>query len=205
MTTGGALFTVTTLVAAANEILEFGGFSPVNPSASNTWSATSTRVYEDAYSIVCVAVYETWADLSSRWTEDQSNLVGLISEHFGRNDAKAWDGYLVLLTPSVVPTHERLRAISIQRNTLHLRKLFAGGDELRSIKDVRRVLLPLLPLEDDYEDEELPNVLGTLPTILSKHGVDKEAAHVAIAAFREQRSIIADVHDLMTKRKGSLS
>ncbi len=208
MTMGSASFTVTSLLAAAAEVLEGASFETVAPSKTGYWRATAARVYEDAYSIVCVTVYETWGELSSRWVEDQANLVDLISKHFGRNDAKAWDGYLVLLTPSVVPSHERLRAISIQRNTLHVRKLFADGDELGSIGDVRRVLLPLLPLlplEKHYGDEESPNVLGTLPSLLSEHGVDEEAAHVAIASFREQRSIIADVHELMTKRKGNQS
>ena len=205
MKTGGSSFTVTSLLAVAAELLEGASFKSVAPSETGNWRATATRVYEDPYCIVCVAVYETWGELSLRWVEDQAKLVDLISEHFGRNDAKAWDGYLVLLTPSVVPTHERLRAISIQRNTLHVRKLFADGDQLRSTNDVRRVLLPLLPLEEHYGHEESPNVLGTLPALLSKRGVEEEAVHVAIAAFREQRPIVADVHELMTKKKGDPS
>ena len=204
MTMSSAPFTVTNLLAAAAEILEGAGFQAVNPSSSNAWRATASRVYEDAYSIVCVAVYETWADLSSRWIEDQSHLVGLISEFFAQTEAKAWDGYLVLLTPSVVPTTDRLSAIGIQRNTLYLRKLLADGGELRTVNDVRRVLLPLLPLEKQ-EQEEGRGVLDALPSLLSSHGVDKEAARVAIEAFREQRPIIPEIHELMTKRRGHQS
>ena len=204
MTTSSAPFTVTSLLAAAAEILEGAGFKAVDLSASNAWRATASRVYEDAYSIVCVAVYETWADLSSRWIDDQSRLVGLISEFFAQTEAKAWDGYLVLLTPSVVPTTDRLSAIGIQRNTLYLRKLLADGGELRTVNDVRRVLLPLLPLVlplEKQEQEEGRGVLDALPSLLSSHGVDKEAARVAIEAFREQRPIIPEIHELVTKRR----
>ena len=184
MTTRNTAFTVTSLIAAATGILADAGFNPAQQSAKESWRATVARVYEDPYSVVCVAVYETWAELSSAWAEDQANLVALISTHFARNEAKAWDGYLVLLTPSVVPTNERLTAINIQRNTLHLRKLLAGGEELRSVSAVRRALLPLLPLEEHVALESR-GVLDTLPSLLADRGVDEEAVQVAIAAFRE--------------------
>ena len=201
MTTSSTPFTVTSLVAAAADVLEGAGFDAAQQSATGTWRATAARVYEDAYSIVCVAVYETWAELSSGWTEDQANLVALISQHFARTEAKAWDGYLVLLTPSVVPATERLTSINIQRNTLHLRKLFADGEELRSLSAVRRALLPLLPLEE-HDALEPRSVLDTLPPLLADRGVDEEAAHVAIAAFRDQRPILAEVHEFLTGRRG---
>ena len=191
---------VTTLSAAAARVLEDAGFKVAKPSAVSAWEAPATRVYEDAYSIVCVAVYETWAELSSRWIEDQAILVDLISNHFARTEAKAWDGYLVLLTPSVVPATDRLDAISIQRNTLHVRKLFADGDELRSIDAVRRTLLPLLPLEE-HGALEPRNILDTLPSLLASHGIDEEAVKVAIAAFRDQRPIIAEIHAFMTNKR----
>ena len=201
MTTSSTQFTVTSLVAAAAEVLEGAGFKAVEPSITSTWRATATRVYEDAYSVVCVAVYETWTDLSARWVEDQATLVNLISEYFARSEPKAWDGYLVLLTPSVVRQIDRQNANSIERNTLHLRKLFADGEELQSISDVRRTLLPLLPLEE-YDALVPRNVLDTLPRLLGSHGVDEEAAQVAIGAFREQRPIIAAIHAFMTQERG---
>lgn len=201
MTTSSTPFTVTSLVAAAAEVLESAGFKAVSPSITSAWRATATRVYEDAYSVVCVAVYETWTDLSARWVEDQATLVNLISEYFVRSEPKAWDGYLVLLTPSVVRQIDRLNANSIERNTLHLRKLFADGEELQSISDVRRTLLPLLPLEE-YDALVPRNVLDTLPRLLGSHGVDEEAAQVAIRAFREQRPIISEIHAFMTQERG---
>ena len=150
--------------------------------------------------IVCVAVYETWAHLSSRWREDQENLVELISRNFLRSDAKAWEGYLALFTPSYVPASDRLAAVDIQRNTRRVRKLFADGDELRLVGSIRRVLLPLLPLEE--QDALQPrNLLDSLPPIIAKHGVDAEVAQLAISAFREQRSIAAEIHSLISRRR----
>ena len=198
MTSGDSQFTVTTLVAAASEILEGAGFKVVNASATGTWRATEARVYEDAFCIVCIAVYETWKDLWSLWADDQATLVGLISKHFSRTDAKAWDGYLVLLTPSVVPTAARHDAVAVQRNTVHVRKLFGSGDELQTVDAVRRTLLPLLPLEGDQALQQW-NVLDNLPPVLARHGVDEAASQVAITAFREQRSIIEEIHSSISK------
>ena len=201
MKANGHPFTVTTLVAEADSLLARAGFRAVDPSAAGTWRATEARVYEDAYSIVCIAVYETWADLSSLWADDQSSLVGLISRHFTRTEAKAWDGYLVLLTPSVVPASARQEAVDIQRNTLHVRKLFAAGDELRTLGDVQRTLLPLLPLEGQ-EMERPSNVLDTLPGLLALHEVDEEVSEVAIAAFLDQRPIIEAIHGFVASKRG---
>ena len=196
MNASNTAFTTTTLIADAARVLEDSGFRTVDPSATGTWRATEARVYEDAYSVVCVAVYETWAALSSRWADDQANLVELISRHFARTEAKAWDGYLVLLTPSVVPATERQEAIEIQRNTVHVRKLFAAGDELETVDPVHRTLLPLLPLEIQ-EAQRPENVLHTLPALLARHGVNEEASRVAIAAFLDQRPISEAIHRLL--------
>ena len=193
--------TVTNIMAAAADVLEGGGFRLVEPSPVDEWRATTARLYEDWYSIVCVAVYETWSQLHSNWLEDQNSLINLISGNFARTDAKAWDGYLALLTPGFVPANQRPSAIGIQRNTRHVRKLFADGNELVSIDSVRRILLPLLPLKENHALQPR-NVLDSLPPLLAKNGIDEEVAKLAISAFREQRSITATIHDHFTKRQG---
>ena len=197
MTETTSQFTSTALIAAAVDILESAGFKPVSTSPQDKWAATAVRLFEDAYSIVCVAVFETWAELSVRWTEDQASLVSLISRYFVRTDAKSWDGYLVLLTPSILPADKRPLAVSIQRNTLHVRKLFSDGSDLRTISDVHRALLPLLALEEG-DVLETRDMLDSLQALLIDHGIDKTAAQVALAAFREQRPVIEQLHDLIT-------
>ena len=201
MNTSSNPYTVTTLVAETSEILERAGFRAADPSKTGTWRATEARVYEDAYSIVCIAVYETWLALSSLWRDDQASLVGLISRHFTRSESKAWDGYLVLLTPSVVPKTGRQEAVDIRRDTTHVRKLLGAGGELGTADAVRRTLLPLLPLQIQ-ETQRLRNVLHTLPPLLASHGVDEEASRTAIAAFLEHRPIIEAIHGLIVGKGG---
>ena len=82
-----------------------------------------------------------------------------------------------------------------------MRKLFADGGELKEIDDVTRLLLPLMPLEERGALLS-QNILDALPEMLSQHGVDKEIAQVAIAAFRAQRPIIPEVHSLILERQG---
>ena len=194
--------TVTTLVAEASDILESAGFRAVDPANTGSWRATEARVYEDPYSIVCIAVYETWASLSSLWRDDQAGLVELISNHFARSEAKAWDGYLVLLTPSVVSQGARQEAVDIRKNTTHVRKLLAVGDELKRTDVVRRTLLPLLPLESQ-DVQRATNVLHTLPTLLASHGVEETVTQIAVKAFVEQRPIIETIHTFVTREEES--
>ena len=201
MTASSAPFTVTTLIAAATSVLEDAGFEAVESSRVNQWRAIAARVYEDAYSIVCVAVYETWAELASGWTEDQGALVDLISKHFSRTEAKAWEGYLVLLTPSIVPASERMRTVEIRRNTLHLRKLLAAGEELQSLDDVGRTLLPLLPLEENAALEPR-NILDALPGLLARHGIDEEATKAALVAAQDGHPIIEYLHTMKSDNRG---
>ena len=194
--------TVTALLAEAAKVLEDAGFRSVVPSKTGEWKATEVKVYEDAYSVVCVAVYETWSDLVTFWIDDQDNLVKLISKHVARAEAKAWDGYLVLFTPSVVPVDARREAFTIQRDTLHVRKLFAAVDELKGLGAVYQTLLPLLPLQIG-EVGRASNVLEGLPPLLATRGIEREVSEVAISAFLEHRPIIEAIHGLTMTKRGS--
>ena len=200
MTASESRFTSTTLVAAAAEILQSAGFRSIPKSQLDSWAARAVRIYEDPYSIVCVAVYETWTELSARWTEDQSSLADLISRHFDRSDAKAWEGYLVLFTPSHVPAIDKHLALRIQRNTLRVRKLFGDGEELSTIAAIRRTLLPLLTIEE-YDALEPRNTLDTLQPLLASYGIDQESIQVAIEAFRDDRPVIEELHTLVAKKQ----
>ena len=195
-----ASFTVTSLMATANKILRDASFRVAEDAMASSWRAASARVYEDSYSVVCVAVYETWADLDAWWMEDQATLVDLISNRLTRAEAKAWDGYLVLLTPSVVPTTDRLRAVRIQRDTLYVRKIVADGSELGLKDAVGHALLPLLPLEG-YDVLEPSDVFETLLSLLTSRGIEQGTAQAAITAFRQQRPIIAEIYEFMTNNE----
>jgi hypothetical protein len=183
--------TATNLLAAAERALIDGGYQRVPESVLGTWSRDSVRVFEDPYCIAAVAVYETWNELSVGWIQLQEALVELISKFWSRSDAKAWDGYLVLLTPAAPAS--RLDADAIRYNTSRVRKLLASGDEVRLLADVTRVLAPLLPLEPALGPSE-ETALALLPRLLGQHGIDEDAVRALIAAFERRDLLVEALH-----------
>ena len=67
------------LLAGVTELLEQGGYRRAGDDKMGTWSSSHARLFEDAYGIVAVIVYESMKQLLSEWTEAQSALVGIIS------------------------------------------------------------------------------------------------------------------------------
>jgi hypothetical protein len=193
MTQGDSL-TATNILAAASDILTMGGYVRVSDEFIHEWPTTNARLFEDLYGIVAVVVYETWGDLSSGWVDVQDALVRIISGHVSSNEAKAWDGYLVLFTPGILGAAAHIEATEIRNDTLRVRKLVAGGDELKGLADVERVLLPLLPLATDFQIDEEESVLDILPDLLARRNIPRNAVRVLIDAFSEQQSLMEHLH-----------
>jgi hypothetical protein len=189
MVPGG--LTSTDLIAAASEILETGGY--VRIEAAKTGSAISdARLYEDPYSVVALIVCETWAELESRWTDAQGALVELMSAHMSREDPKAWEGYLVLLTPGSTTGIEETQTVSsIRYDTSRVRKLVATGNELKQISDVERTLLPLLPLHATQITDDAGSVLDLLPQMLAAgEKIEEPMVRAVIDAFIVQKPLV---------------
>jgi hypothetical protein len=185
--------TSTSLAAAAADALERAGYK-VAPT-HGAWQANWGRVYEDPYSIAAVAVFETWEALQEQWLALQSALAGLIAENLAKAEPKAWEGYLVLLTPSIVPSEFQGEATDIRRNTQHLRKLLGTGDEMTTLSDVDRVLLPLLPLPAAEGPEASASALALLPSILSERGINRAAVETVVQAFTSQQPLLERLHE----------
>jgi len=147
MTNAPAPLTQTDLIAASSSVLEAGGYEPIRDGFPE-WSTISTRLFEDEYSVVGVAVFATCAELLSSWADLQGSLVDVISRNVGRSESKAWDGYLVLLTPGLAPSGD-VAIEEIRYDTSRLRKLVSTGEDLVSAGDVERLLRPLLPLRGE--------------------------------------------------------
>jgi hypothetical protein len=194
------LLTTTDILAAASEYLIDAGYRRIDSVELGRLAKTGVRLFEDAYGIVAVAVYDTWRELSESWPEAQAALVEVISQHIGQSEAKAWDGYLVLFTPSILASEARLEAANIRYNTSRLRKLVAAGDELRTLLDVQRAVLPLLPLEANVELKDQESALEVLPELLSEKGLPQQAVTVVIQAFLEQLPILESLHSHETER-----
>jgi hypothetical protein len=189
--------TTTDILAAASEILGSSGYSRVAQSlGQDVWGANG-RLFEDPYGVVALVVYETWSDLSDRWLDAQTVLIEAISKSLTSSEPKAWEGYLVLLTPAVLPTEVRADADRIRYDTARARKLVATGEDLKTVADVQRVLTPLLPLSDiDLGSQEA--TLSMLPEILSAKGLPSGAVQVTVKAFSEQQPLLERLHTYRT-------
>jgi len=198
MTPGSAL-TATDLIAAASQILAESGYRRIADIDEAGFPGAKPRLYEDPYSVVAVVVYETWAELELRWTDAQGALVELMSAHMTSEDPKSWEGYLVLLTPSLVGGFDdsHSQAVSaIRYDTSRVRKLVATGDDLEQLSDIERTLLPLLPLRASQPGGSQDRVLEMLPELLhTRSGIDEKVTERVITAFQEQRSLLEAVDD----------
>ncbi len=191
--------TSTDILAAASEALVLGGYRRIAESVSAR-VAGSARIFEDPYSVVQLVVYETWTDLETNWTDAQAVLVELISKYVVSTEPKAWDGYLVLLTPSILPAASREQAIQIKNNFNRVRKFLASGDDLKTTSDVERLLLPLLPLTGEVpRSDQSTRVLDFLPDILSKRGIDRAAVETLVKAFASHQPLLENLHRYLSK------
>lgn len=158
-------------------------------------SPAPQTVYEDKYGIVAVAVFDSWRSLRMRWPESQSLAVELISQSFSRRDPKAWDGYLLLFTPDVVPDEQLPMLTEIRRDMTRLRKLIASGNELEDIASVERAMLPVLPLKSGMGFGSTTTILSRLPELMEAYGVDPSEIVTMRDAFLDGRSPIEALYD----------
>jgi hypothetical protein len=192
--------TATDLLATASRCLEERGYRQADSGSVAHWPFSQSRLFEDQYGIVAIVVYETWGDLSLNWIDAQASLVDLMSQHMSTQDAKAWEGYLVLLTPSLTGRETSLEATRIRYDVSRVRKLVVTGNEIRTIADVETFLLPLLPLE--VGPSTLPHsVLELLPNLLEVKGIPTAETRVVIDAFLEQKPIVESLHEYRSQHE----
>ena len=186
--------TVTSLLAAVTDVLIKGGYERISSNIlPSFWDSPHTRVFEDSYGIVGVVVYETWKSLSSNWMDAQSELVDLISKYITAGEEKAWDGYLVLLTPSLSSSQSEVT--DIRYDTTRVRKIVSTGDELQSSADIERALLPLLPISEEIQVGEDETVLALLPKLLTEKGISSKATEEVVDAYLKQEPLLERLHN----------
>ena len=198
MTLPASTFTTTDLMAAASKVLSDSHYRRVRGGIED-WDTTTSRLFEDEYNVVGIAVFETCAELLESWPDLQGSLVNVMSHHIGREESKAWDGYLVLLSPGLASTQSQAIE-AVRYNTTRLRKMVATGDDLRSATDVERVLGALLPLGTERSTVAERSSLDLLPRLLVDHGVAEETTRLLIEAFREQAPLMERLHQRGEKR-----
>jgi len=189
MTNEAVSLTPTDLIAAASSVMRMSGYQEV----SSDWSTPSTRLFEDEYCVVGLAVFTTCAELIGSWTDLQGSLVEIISNKVGLIESKTWDGYLVLLTPGIAPSGDS-NIEEIRYNTARLRKFIATGEDLKGAGDVEQLLRPLLPLHMKQYATSEGSALDLLPDLLDKHGINRDTTAIIVKAFTDQEPLIEQLH-----------
>ena len=181
------------LLFAAGKLLAESGYAEVDTQRGS--APDNARLFEGPYSIVTVAAFETWADLRDSWADYQALTAEAMTRHLTRNDPKAWDGYLVLLTPSVIPSDQTDVANEIRSNTSRLRKLLGTGEDIKSVSSVRKVLLPLLPISVVPAEAGSGSGLDALPRLLEKHNIPSDVTKQIVEAFKAQEPVMQRLHE----------
>src|SRR5665213_14365 len=155
--------TATQVLAAASEVLGASGYAEATVDDDRVQRSHASRVFEDAYGIVAVHVFDSWQELAEQWHVAQGQLADLISTHLRSPEPKTWEGYLVLLTPGLLPAMETVALNDLRNDTNRVRKIVAAGGDLGTLGDVRGALLPLLPLTLEDSPAAGAGVLELLP------------------------------------------
>lgn len=198
MSSGGSMtkssmpLTPTDLIAASSNVLESGGYQLIQKGFPE-WNTISTRLFEDKYNVVGIAVFTTSAELLSSWADLQGALVDVITRHVGQAESKAWDGYLVLLTTGIAPSTDA-KIEEIRYDTTRLRKLVATGEDLDVVGDVEDLLRPLLPLPTAQGSISQGTALDLLPGLLAEQGIDEKMTEVLVRSFIEQEPLMDALH-----------
>jgi len=186
------MMTTTDLIAASTSVLETAGYQSIREGVPE-WNTTSTRLFEDKYNVVGIAVFATTAELLQSWADLQGALVDVISHYVGRSENKAWDGYLVLLTTAIAPESDH-NIEDVRSDTTRLRKLVATGEDLATPGDVERLLRPLLPLRDQQGSIGQGTALDLLPQLLKEQGIDEPTTKGLVKSFIEQEPLMEALH-----------
>ncbi|MDZ4852650.1 MAG: hypothetical protein SGI77_25455 [Pirellulaceae bacterium] len=194
---GNGSLSQTDILAAASSVLCRHGFAEVESFSLSGIDQLRHRLFEDAYTIVAVISFSSWKELSGSWIEAQASLVELMSEQLSKDEFKAWEGYLVLLTTGVVPTNEEPQVERIRYDTARIRKLVSTGSQLREVSDVEDALLPVLPLQEGIPNSTSDAVMNSLPELLHSEVLHADAIRCVVNAFLNQEPLAEAMHKYM--------
>jgi hypothetical protein len=186
----------TGLLAKATDLLESCGYAAPQIETSD-WDTATSRLFEDKYGVVGLVVFPTCRELLDSWIDRQQSLVLLMSRFLLTSEGKAWDGYLVLLTPASAPS-ERSTIEAIRYDTSRVRKLVATGDELSTDADVERVLRPLMPMTPQTGVSDSGSVLELVPRLLTTFSIPDTVSEELVSAFRTRSPLMDAIHKART-------
>jgi hypothetical protein len=188
--------TVSSLVARATDVLVSNGFVRVDDDRSRVDAPAGVRMFEDVYSLVGLIGFETFGQLEGEWQRVESAVGDTLGRYLTVGEAKRWDTYLVLMTPSSrLESEDGVEAI--EANTSRTRKLVISGDDLRQLADVEEALLPLLPLDTGLAPVQTGDALDRLPALRGRRGVELPLAEALVDAWRKNQTMITQLHEVM--------
>lgn len=196
-TTAG-FFSANELLRAARDVLLSCGYTELFSDEGEP--TDGARTFENAYNYVMVVAFETWRDLRGSWTSYQAIAAEAMTKRVKRDDPKAWDGYLVLLTTSPIPLEQGAVANDIRSDVSRLRKLLGTGEDIRNLSDVKKTLLPLLPMSPVAGFVGETSGLDALARILERHGIPGGATEEIVKAFKAQEPLLPKLHEFRTKQ-----
>jgi hypothetical protein len=106
----------------------------------------TTLLFEDDSILGFVSLFDTVEQLLENWKLKQNQFVSRMTVELRRSATKSWNCYAVFLTREEVDTHQRALLSDIEEDLSLTRKLV--GDGLLTTRDIRRVLLPILPIQN---------------------------------------------------------
>ncbi len=202
---------VGTLLAGVDVILKAAGATRVPTPDLSGLAGTAdglVAVYEDTQSFVGVASYSSVAALREGWLQAQEDVALLTSNSLASLGAKAWDGYLVLLSTQAIPEREVAAVTAIRANTRRLRKLvIAPSDETtaatpeRLSNFLRRELAPLLPLYLP-RDRSFQDPVKALPHRLKVPGMTATDIKTVLEAYDAGSPMVVALHTQRLSAEG---
>jgi hypothetical protein len=165
----------------------------------------AAALLEDAYSIVLVVSFDAWEQLSAGWRSAQEALVQVLTTRLSSFDAKSWDGYLILLTPTEVTKAEFEEMISIRYDTDYARKLVITSNEYGvGGSRLPLALAPVLPLELSGSPADVSDPLEGLPEELADDPTTTGFVRALIAAYRNGQPLMDAAHVYIEEERDRL-
>lgn len=194
------------LVSIIDTVLTHAGFDRLASQLTNR-SDWLSNVYEDSLCFVAVSLFSDVDALIRDWQSAQEELTSLLQRYPAHIGAKAWDGYLVLVTPDRLSSLTVAEITAIRSNTKRLRKLvLCDEDTIDSdrksdlIARIARGLSPVLPLTLPTKRHYV-NPLGSLADRLKVAGLTSGQIASVVDAYNSGMPIMSALHEVVEIRR----
>lgn len=129
------------ILQSSSELLREAGYA----AEQVTIGHREALVFEGDTVLGFLFAYDSAVDLMRGWTADSDNAIAAYQFGLRKSGIKAWNTYLVLLTPEPADYARIVSLGAIEENLTGTRKIARAG--IRDLADLGAALLPLRPLQ----------------------------------------------------------